>query len=258
MKKFNKKKSSFASSINVKQSECVRINKFLSSGQRWSRRQADRLITDGQVKINGQLAELGQKINPALDKIEVHGRLIGQAKENNLIYLAYYKPVGEICSTADDAKDKVYERFKKFGRLFTIGRLDVASEGLLILTNDGAIVNRLLKSRHGLEKTYEVWTKPKVSENQIKQIKKGVTLDDGYVTLPANVKLSASGQLLLTIVEGKNRQIRRMAEAVGLEVIKLRRQSFGKLSLHRLNLKPGQYKVIPAGIFQRLFNRDAR
>lgn len=231
----------------------IRVNKILSAGQRWSRRQADRLIDEGRVKVNGQIANLGQRVNPEVDKIEVDGKIINQNTASNLIYLAYYKPVGEICSTADDAKDKVYDRFKKYGRLFTIGRLDVASEGLIVLTNDGASVNRLLMSKHTVEKTYEVWTRPKVTPNQVKQLKNGVKLDDGYVTLPANVKTSVSGQLLLTIVEGKNRQIRRMCEAIGLEVIKLRRLSFGKLTLRELNLTPGQYKSIPTGVFKRLF-----
>ena len=231
----------------------IRINKFLSAGQNWSRRQADRLIEEGRVGVNGERAELGQRIDPLSDTIEVDGRIINQKTANNLVYLAYYKPVGEICSTAEDAKDKVYERFNKYGRLFTIGRLDVASEGLIVLTNDGASVNKLLKAKQSVEKTYEVWTRPLVTPNQVKQLKNGVTLDDGYTTLPANVKTSVSGQLLLTIIEGKNRQIRRMCEAIGLEVIKLRRLSFGKLTLHQLNLKPGQYKPIPVGIFKRLF-----
>lgn len=238
---------------NVKDGELIRINKYLSSGQRWSRRQADDLIDNGRVKVNGKIATLGQKVDPASDQVEVDDKLVNKTTAHELIYFAYYKPVGEICSTAEDAKDKVYERFRKYGRLFTIGRLDVASEGLIVLTNDGESVNKLLKAKNSVEKTYEVWTKPKVTPNQVKQLKNGVELDDGYVTLPANVKTSVSGQLLITIIEGKNRQVRRMCEAIGLEVVKLRRLSFGKLTLRQFNLNPGDYKIIPVGIFKRLF-----
>ena len=225
----------------------TRLNKFLTEANYCSRRQADRLIAEGQVLVNGRPAQLGQKIDPSADKVEVAGQLIGARKpRQEHAYLAFYKPAGIICTTDASAKDNIIDAVNYPQRIYPVGRLDVKSEGLIFLTNDGSIVNDILKAENKIAKEYWVEVSSPIEKDFLTHLAKGVYID-GRKTLPAQVQKQGKKAFTITIIEGKNKQIRRMCEVMGYFVTKLVRIRIGNITLGRL--KPGKYKSIdPATI----------
>lgn len=216
----------------------LRLQKFMSQCGVCSRRKAEELILQGKVKVNGKLANLGDKINPYKDKVEVSGKLIKQAKEKR--YIMLHKPRGFVTTMSDEMgrKDITMLTGDIEERVYPVGRLDKNSEGLLLLTNDGEFANMMAHPRTHIPKTYRVTVRPPLTDEMLNSLITGVKLDDGYITAPAEAQIIQSEDnrivLLMTIYEGKNRQIRRMCEALGLELIRLKRIAVGEIRLGML------------------------
>ena len=221
-----------------------RLQKLISQAGITSRRAAEELILNGRVTVNGtEVTELGSKADPARDRIAVDGKPL-QFREKNL-YILLYKPVGYITALKDSqGRPLVTDLLKGVEeRVYPVGRLDYNTEGLLLLTNDGEWANRLMHPRHEVEKEYHVRVRGKVLDQQLKRLAGGVELEDG-VTAPAQVRMVKSSDqndwISVTIHEGRNRQVRRMCEAVSLFVVRLRRVRYGSLEIG--SLKPGQFR----------------
>lgn len=222
----------------------IRLQKYLAQCGVASRRAAEKMILDGLVAVNGKtITEMGVQINETVDNVTVDGQQVFPEKEKH--YLAYNKPVGEITSVSDpEGRDTVMDKFRDYPvRLFPVGRLDYDSEGLLLLTNDGEMMNHLLHPSHEVNKVY--WTKVsnQVLDSDIFQLQKGVMID-GKLTSPARVRLirreTFDTILLISIHEGRNRQIRKMIDAIGHQVVSLKRVEFGPISLG--DLPCGQWR----------------
>lgn len=226
----------------------IRIQKILADAGYCSRRKAEALITEGRVKRNGRPVKLGDKASPK-DLITVDGERVYVPKKKNLRYIMLHKPRGYVTTVSDELERRcvmdLLEDVEE--RVYPIGRLDRNSEGLLLLTNDGNFANGIMHPSRHVTKTYRVTVRPAVTDTQLVQLSDGVELD-GKKTLPASVVVMSNepGRVVLqmTIKEGRNRQIRRMCEAVGLEVARLRRTSIGPLKLGML--KPGAYRDLTA------------
>ncbi|TSC93897.1 MAG: 23S rRNA pseudouridine synthase [Candidatus Berkelbacteria bacterium Licking1014_85] len=216
----------------------MRINKFLANAGVCSRRQADELIKQKKVKINDKIAILGDNILES-DSVFVNGKKI--ETQNRKIYLAFHKPVGVICTADKSAKNNIIDYINYPERIYPVGRLDVATSGLIVLTNDGEIVNQILKGEHKIEKIYEVVVDKTIDEKFISKLESGLYID-GIKTKPAKIEKIKDKDFYITIVEGKKRQIRRMCEKCGYNVVKLKRIRVGKLELG--NLKSGEYREI--------------
>ena len=226
----------------------IRIQKILADAGFCSRRKAEQLISEGRVQRNGRPVGLGDKASPR-DIITVDGKKVVVPKKKHMRYIMLHKPRGYVTTVSDeldrrcvmDLLDDVPER------VYPIGRLDRNSEGLLLLTNDGNFANGIMHPSRHVTKTYRVTVRPAVTEEQLVQLADGVVLD-GKKTLPATVVVVTNepGRVVLqmTIKEGRNRQIRRMCEAVGLEVARLRRTSIGPIKLGML--KPGTWRDLTA------------
>lgn len=209
----------------------TRINKHLSSQGICSRREADRLIRDGKVTLNGKVASLGDMVGEG-DVVRVNGRAV-KTDAAGRTYIMLNKPVGAITTTDRSRTDTVMDLIDLEERVFPIGRLDVRSSGLLLLTNDGELANRLMHPRYRHEKEYIVTTRHAMNRSAIARLRDGVDLDDGP-TLPAKIRALGPRKISLTIREGRNRQVRRMIEAVGNEVAALERVRIGTLELGTL------------------------
>lgn len=221
-----------------------RLHKVLAKAGIASRRQSERLISEGRVKVNGEtVKELGTKVDWLEDKIEVDGRPLGHQEET--VYLMLNKPGGFITSLHDpQGRPKVTDLIKDLPyRLYPVGRLDYDTEGLLLLTNDGDLCYRLTHPRFGVEKTYQAKVLGVPPPQKLRTLNRGVALDDG-VTAPAKVRIigqeAGNGILEVTIHEGRKRQVKRMCETVGHPVLNLKRVKFGFLELE--GLKPGAYR----------------
>jgi len=229
-----------------------RIQKVLSAQGICSRREADRLIEEGRVAVNGRRAEPGTKIDVRKDVLHVDGKRVYLQKNVEKYYYALNKPRGFVTTLKDEHADKtVADLFDKVdARLYPIGRLDKDSEGLLIMTNDGEFTNLLTHPSGGITKTYRVSVSPAPTEVQLIALSTGVKLDDGHVTLPAKVRVTGStgsekATLEIVLSEGHNREIRRMCDAVGLSVTRLKRTAIGPLKLG--SLKAGEYRKLASG-----------
>ena len=215
----------------------MRINKYVADCGAASRRACDKLIEEGRIKVNGKPAKIGQDIRGDNDTVTLDGvKLTPQTKD---IYLMFHKPKGCICSHSDDKGRKtIYDYITLKERLVSAGRLDYDSEGLLILTTDGSLVNYLTHPRNEIPKTYHVKTEGEVLESDLAILRSGVVLD-GVKTSRAKIKLlefkDNISRFEMTIYEGKNRQIKRMFETVGKEVAFLKRVSIGDLKLGGLS-----------------------
>ena len=224
----------------------MRLQKYLALCGVASRRHAEEMIAQGMVQVNGQtIREMGVQVEDG-DIVCVHGERVQPETEKR--YVLYHKPMGEVTTVSDPkGRDTVMDHFRDYPvRLYPIGRLDYDSEGLLLLTNDGEFANLLTHPSHGVSKLYRVTVRPHATEEQIIALTDGVVLDDGSKTLPAAIHVVTDEPertvLEMTIREGKNRQIRRMCEAVGLDVIRLRRSALGAVKLGML--QPGQYREL--------------
>ena len=228
--------------------EKIRIQKLLADAGYCSRRKAEELITKGKIKLNGHPVKLGDKATYQ-DIITVSGERVYLSRKKSYRYIMMYKPRGYVTTTSDELDRRCVMDLlaEKEERLYPIGRLDKDSEGLLLFTNDGKFANDIMHPSRHISKTYRVTVRPDVTEDQLIQLASGIELD-GRKTLPANVvvKTREPGRvvLLITIKEGRNRQIRRMCEALGLEVARLRRISVGPLKLGMM--KPGTYRDLTA------------
>ena len=226
----------------------MRIHKVLSDNGIASRRKAEKLIEEGRVTVNGHKATIGQDVNIVRDIIHIDGERIVFEKRVKKYYVMLNKPRGYVTTLSDELGRRcVAELVSEIPtRVYPIGRLDKDSEGLLLLTNDGDFANLIMHPSHHISKTYRVTVRPDITEDQLVALTTGVTLDDGVSTLPAQVQVETKepGRVVLrmTIYEGKNRQIRRMCEAVGLEVVRLRRVSVGPVKLGML--QPGKWREL--------------
>ncbi|MBR3631401.1 MAG: rRNA pseudouridine synthase [Oscillospiraceae bacterium] len=226
----------------------IRIQKLLADAGFCSRRKAEELIRQGRVQRNGRPVGLGDKADPR-DIITVDGQKINVPKKKKLRYIMLHKPRGYVTTVSDELERRcvmdLLEDVEE--RVYPIGRLDRNSEGLLLLTNDGSFANGIMHPSRHVSKTYRVTVRPSVTEEQLVALADGIELD-GKKTLPASVVVMTNepGRVVLqiTIREGRNRQIRRMCEAVGLEVARLRRTSVGPLKLGML--APGKWRDLTA------------
>lgn len=216
--------------------EEIRLNKFLSDAGFCSRRQADRLIEEGHVKVNNETALMGQKVN-LLDKVTVDGKEVSREEEQ--IVIAFNKPVGVECTTDKNNPDNIVDYINYKKRIYPIGRLDKNSQGLILLTNDGALVNNILKASNYHEKEYVVTVDKPITEEFIKQMSKGVKILD-QVTRPCVVKKVNKHTFNIILTQGLNRQIRRMCETLDFKVQKLKRVRI--MGVHLDNLPIGNYR----------------
>lgn len=225
-----------------------RIQKIMSEQGLCSRRAAEQIIAEGRVKVNGRPVKVGDKMDPNRDILHVDDERIYIQKEQKLYYLALYKPRGYVTTASDELGRKtVMDLVSDIpARLYPVGRLDKDSEGLLLMTNDGAFAQAVTHPSGGISKLYRVTVQPHADENQILRLSAGVVLDDGTKTLPCaiNVVSDEPGRTVMemTLKEGKNREIRRMCEAVGLEVVRLKRNAEGVVKLGML--APGKYREL--------------
>lgn len=220
-----------------------RLQKILAKAGFGSRRSCETIISMGRVTINGKAAKLGDKADPASDRIAVDGHLIQTRQQ--LVYIALYKPRGVLSSVSSaDPRPTVVDLVDAPEKVYPVGRLDVDSEGLIILTNDGELANHLTHPRYGHEKEYRVLVARRPDEEQLDTWRRGVVLEDGYRTAPAIVRLEATagkGAWLNVILrEGRKRQIRETGRMLGLPVVKIIRVRIG--SLHLGALKPRQWR----------------
>ncbi|MDG1750383.1 MAG: 23S rRNA pseudouridine(2604) synthase RluF [Thalassotalea sp.] len=217
-----------------------RLNKFISESGFCSRRGADKLIEEGRVKINGSIPELGTKVQ-AGDTVSVDGQLIGAmpANKSDRIYIAYNKPIGITCTTEKHVKGNIIDAIGHKERIFPIGRLDKPSEGLIFLTSDGDIVNKILRAENAHDKEYIVTVDKPISERFVERMSRGVPIL-GTITKPCIVKPQSKFVFRIILTQGLNRQIRRMCEYLDYEVIKLKRSRIMNVELS--NLKIGQWR----------------
>ncbi len=224
-----------------------RINKYLSEVGFCSRRKADDYISDGRVYINGKPALLGSKVNIG-DEISVDGEII-QYKDKKKVYIAFNKPVGIECTGNHKVKDNIIDYIKHKERLFTIGRIDKQSEGLILLTNDGDIVNNVLRAENRKEKEYIVTVNKKITTEFIDKMRKGVRIM-GRITKKCFVKKIHENRFKIILTQGMNRQIRRMCEVLGYRVTKLKRVRI--MDIH-LDTKVGEYRNLNNDEIGQLF-----
>lgn len=219
-----------------------RVQKFLSEAGAASRRKAEEFIRSGQVSINGRKAKLGDKVDPEKDEVKVYGKIIKAS--DTKIYIALNKPKGYVVSKSDPhGRKTVFSLLPEElrGKVHNVGRLDFDTEGLLVLTNDGDLTQKLAHPKYEHDKEYEVITDPEPKESQLEQLRDGVQIATG-LTSPAKVKIR-SGKVYITIHEGKKRQVRRMFNTLGLGVRNLKRIRINKLTLPT-DLAVGEYKII--------------
>ena len=233
-----------------------RLQKILSNAGIASRREAERIILEGKVSVNGKIVnELGTKASIENDNICVDNQVIHL--NTRKIYVLLNKPKKIISSTSDNRGRKtVIDLISDVkDRIYPVGRLDFDSEGLIILTNDGTLKNALLNPKYKINKTYIVKIKGSINENQLDKIRKGIDLDDGR-TMPAIIDLieksDITSKIKITIFEGKNRQIRRMLACIGYEVISLKRIEFANLNCYKL--KSGQYRHLTQLEIKQLYD----
>ncbi len=224
----------------------VRLQKFLAGAGIASRRKCEELIEQGKVKVNGKIAELGTKINPEKDIVECNGKIVKQ-EQKQYKYILLNKPIGYV-TTASDQFDRptVLDLVKVKERIVPVGRLDMYTSGALILTDDGDFVYKVTHPKHEITKTYTVTLSGIVNKEDIAKLEKGVKIDD-YITKPAKARImkideeKKISRVEITIHEGKNRQVRKMCEAIGKKVIALHRSKIGNVGVKDLKLGTWRY-----------------
>ncbi len=231
----------------------IRLNKFLADAGICSRRKADEHISSGEVYVNGARATLGMKVDPENDQVVFRRTPVGRHPEK-LVYYALYKPPGVVSTAADEkGRTAVTDLVPKQPRVYPVGRLDLTSEGLILLTNDGELTHQLMHPSFAHEKEYEVVVQApaQVTADEIKRrFEQGLEIEGKLMQADRVTLLRRSPQradvvsLRMVLHTGYNRQIRRMCEALGLTIINLRRSRIGKLKLGKLDLKPGEYRQV--------------
>lgn len=221
----------------------VRLQKFLAESGVASRRKSEELIEQGKVKVNGKLAMIGDKISPKKDTVTVNGKKITKTKSHT--YIVLHKPRGFITTMSDEMDRKCVAQLIKDvpGRVYPVGRLDKDSEGMLLFTNDGEFANAMTHPTKHVPKTYRVTVRPGITDDQITALTTGIIIDDRK-TAPASVRVVSKEEnrvvLEIILYEGRNRQIRKMCEALGLEVARLKRTAIGSIKLGML--KQGDWR----------------
>lgn len=225
----------------MKEQQLTRINKYLSEVGYCSRRAADKLIEQGRVTINGSVPEMGTKIAPG-DEVMVDGMLVSEPKKK-FVYLAFHKPVGIVCTTDTRVeKDNIIDYINYPTRIFPIGRLDKPSEGLIFLTNDGDIVNKILRARNNHEKEYIVTVNRPITRDFVRKMSNGVPILD-TVTRKCYVEQLDKFRFKIILTQGLNRQIRRMCEYLGYKVTRLKRTRIMNITL---DIPVGKYRNFTA------------
>ena len=223
----------------------IRVQKYVADCGLMSRRKAEEEIQAGRIKVNGERVEQGRKIIPGVDRVEYLGKPVEMPRVKRNVYIMLNKPRGYVTTMNDELGRKcVASLVADVGeRVYPCGRLDLDSEGLLIMTNDGELANKLMHPAHHIPKLYTVKVKGKVTEEQLKKLNKPMMID-GYETVPAEAKILSlreeESSIGITLYEGRNRQIRKMCEQLGLTVTSLRRIAIGAITLG--NLKSGTWK----------------
>ena len=238
--------------------EEIRLQKYLAEAGVASRRKSEEYILEGKVKVNGKIVtELGTKIIPSKDEIEFEGKKI--EIEEKHIYILLNKPIGYVTTTKDQfGRDDVVDLVKVKERIVPVGRLDMYTSGALILTNDGDFVYKVTHPKHEINKTYTVTLKGIITKEEVQKLQKGVDIGD-YVTKPAKVKILKTDEekqisrLEIVIHEGKNRQVRRMCEAVGRKVLALHRTKIGEISVKDIPL--GKWRFLKKEEIQKILDR---
>lgn len=227
--------------------EKIRIQKIIADAGYCSRRKAEELISQKKVKVNGRPCSLGDKADPRNDLISIDGENLYIERKKELVYLMLHKPRGYITTAKDEMDRKcVTDLVEDIGiRVYPVGRLDKQSEGLLLLTNDGKFANEIMHPSHHVTKTYRVTVRSMLTDETVVQLSEGVEID-GRRTLPCTITVLTNepdrAVMLMVIREGRNRQIRKMCEAVGLEVARLKRTAIGPIKLGML--QPGEYREL--------------
>ena len=223
-----------------------RLQKYLANQGIAARRKCEEFILDGRVKVNGEVVtELGTKINPEVDKVEFDGKEVN--KEEKRVYILLNKPIGYV-TTAKDQFDRptVLDLVKVKEKVLPVGRLDMYTSGALILSNDGDFINKVTHPKNEIEKTYTVTVKGIVNDEDVKRLSQGVKIDD-YVSGKAKVKILKTDEeknisrLAITIHEGKNREVRKMCEAIGKKVLALHRRSVAVLDVKNMQIGTWRY-----------------
>jgi 23S rRNA pseudouridine2604 synthase len=224
----------------------MRINKYLAFKKIVSRREADVLIQEGKVTINGKIAVLGDQVNEN-DKVETKN------STKKLVYLAYYKPKGIVTHSAQGNEKEIKDIFDFPEKVFPVGRLDKYSHGLIILTNDGLVIDKILNPKYEHEKEYVVKVNRKFSEIFLDVLRKGIKLEDGYLTKKCQVKKIEDTSFSIILKEGKKRQIRRMCESMGYSVTYLKRVRIMNIEIGELS--PGKFRKIVGEELQTFLKR---
>lgn len=220
-----------------------RLQKVLASTGWGSRRVCEELIAEGRVTVNGEVARLGRRVDPEHDLIEVDHAPLGV--KPGLVYYLLNKPTGVVTTAKDThGRKTVVDLVPSDPRVFPVGRLDADTEGLLLLTNDGELTHRITHPSHGVEKEYLVHVKGNLTPGELRRLRDGVELEDG-ITAPAQASQPTPGVLRLTIHEGRNRQVRRMCDALGHPVLRLVRTRVGPITDR--SLRPGDYRELSTG-----------
>ena len=232
----------------------IRLQKYLAQCSVASRRASEKMILSGRVTVNGvPVTEMGVQIDENLDEVAVDEKVVHPEEQKH--YLAYNKPIGEISTASDpEGRATIMDRFKDYPvRIFPVGRLDYDSEGLILLTNDGEMMNHVLHPSREVKKTYLTKVSNHVTPEEIAQLRKGVMID-GKMTSPASVRLireeTFDTVLLISIHEGRNRQVRKMVDAVGHQVVSLKRVEFGPVLLG--DLPSGMWRKLTEAEIQKL------
>ena len=228
--------------------EEIRIQKFLSEVGICSRRKAEELILQGKIKVNGKIInELGTKINPDKDIIEYDGKKVNKNIQKH-VYILLNKPIGYVTTTNDQfGRPTVLDLIKINKRILPVGRLDMYTSGALILTDDGEFINKITHPKHEITKSYIATVKGIVSKEDIEKLKKGVNINGEYVTSEANAKIikidneKDISRIEIVIHEGKNRQVRKMCEAIGKKVLALHRTKIGRIEAKSVKLGTWRY-----------------
>ncbi|MBI4209424.1 MAG: rRNA pseudouridine synthase [Deltaproteobacteria bacterium] len=229
-----------------------RLQKFLARSGVASRRASERLIEEGRVKVNGRIVqELGTRVFPPKDRVEIGGKIVQPAEKT---YLLLYKPKGVLTTLHDpQGRPTIKDLLPRLKGLFPVGRLDFASEGLLLVTNDGDLAQKLLHPKYQVPRTYEVKVEGIVSSKEMERLLQGILLE-GFVVHPSKIILIRQGKnhcwLEVTVHEGRHHEVRRLMEAVGHPVVHLRRVQFGPLNLR--GLRPGDIRHLTPKEIQRL------
>ncbi|MGI6559807.1 MAG: pseudouridine synthase [Saccharofermentanales bacterium] len=240
------KKGQLPALDNTEQARGIRLNKFIAAAGYCSRRQADRLIEQKQVFLNDKVAELGARVFPQ-DKVVIDNQIIKAQEEADLVYLAFNKPQGIVCTANPEVEDNIIDFINYPQRIFTIGRLDKDSEGLILLTNDGSIFNKIVRAEYENEKEYLVEVDHPFDADFIHAMQSGVKILD-TLTNPTKVQPITRKKFKLTLTQGLNRQIRRMCEALGYKVVFLQR-------IRIMNITLGS---LPLGTYRELSDKELR